>query len=305
MGPEVTETTLLLTNSYIIGMYGIEDSDALFLDVQQPGQTLQIIDSVLADGDDDGIDTLSAIFTVKNSIIRDWKNPFEDSKGISIENGEARIDHCLLVDNTLGISAKGGNAVTIPVNVNQSTILSQNYAVGATNKSGTSPTIVFNITNSIVRGEIDSVFTQYNPADIHFYYCNIGESWAGVNCSFSDPLFVNSTNHDFALQSISPLIDAGDPAPPKDFDGSVRDVGFYAFVPKPWLGIPQRLPDGNYSVPLKAFPNRDYAVEYSGASQGWSPLTVIFQSAPLTNVIDSTATNAAVRFYRAKLVPRP
>ena len=50
-------------------------------------------------------------------LIRNWRNPFEDSKGISIENGEGRISHSLLVDNAIGVSGKGGNGVTVRVRI--------------------------------------------------------------------------------------------------------------------------------------------------------------------------------------------
>ena len=305
MGPELSETALLMTNSYVIGMYGVEDSDALFLDPQQAGQSVRIVDSVLADGDDDGIDTFSSIFLVKDSLIRDWRNPFEDAKGISIDNGEARIEHCLLVDNALGVSVKGGNGITVPVQISQSTILSQNYALGATNKNGTFPTIVFNVTNSILRGASDSVFTQYNPTDIHLFYCNLGEAWPGLNCSLANPMFVNATNHDFSPQPYSSLIDAGDPALSRDPDGSVRDVGYYTFaVPPPALGLPRRLGNGT-SFTLSGYTNRDYAVEFSPHLQSWSPVTTVsLQNTGTVSVIDTNATNA-LRFYRAKLVPRP
>jgi hypothetical protein len=304
MGPEVAGTTLLVTNSYIVEMYGTNDSDGLFLDADQIGP-ITISGSVLAEGEDDGIDTFGAVFRVENSIIRDWRNPFEDTKGISVDGGEARIDHCLMVDNVLGISGKGNNAVTVRVHINQSTILSQNYAVGATNKSGTTPFIDYRITNSIIRGQSDSVFTQYNPADIHFYYCNIGESWAGVNCSFTDPMFADAANNNYDPQPYSPLIDAGDPSPPRDRDGSARDVGHFTFVvPSPMLGIPRRLGNGNYDFSLNAYPNRNYAVESSLNLQAWNPLTTVLQTNASTIVTDSTATNA-LRFYRAKLVTAP
>jgi len=305
MGPEVAGTTLLVTNSHIVEMYGTNDSDGLFLDADQIGP-ITISGTVLAEGEDDGIDTFAALFTVEDSIIRDWRNPFEDTKAISMEGGEARIDHCLIVDNVLGVSGKGNNAVTVRVHINQSTILSQNYAVGATNKSGTTPFIDYRITNSVIRGQSDSVFTQYNPADIHVYYCNMGEPWAGVNCTFSDPMFVDAPAHNYFPQPYSPLIDAGDPSPPRDSDGSARDVGYCAFsVPAPTLGTPRRMGNGDFTLSLNAYPNRNYAVESSLNLQTWNPLTTVLQTNASTVVSDSTATNSALRFYRAKLVTTP
>ena len=305
MGPEISATTLLVTNSYIMEMYGTNDSDGLFLDADQTGP-IEIAGSIIAEGEDDGIDTFSAVFRVENSIIRDWKNPFEDSKGISVDGGEARIDHCLMVDNALGVSGKGNNGITVRIYINQSTILSQDYALGATNKTGTTPFIDYRITNSVIRGQSDSVFTQYNPADLHFYYCNIGEPWAGVNCTFTDPMFVGAANHNFNLRPGSPLIDAGDPSPPRDIDGSARDVGYFTFVvPSPSLGLPRRQADGNYTFSLNAYPNRSYVVESSLNLQAWGSIAAMTPTSESIQVTDTTATNAGLRFYRAKLITTP
>jgi hypothetical protein len=77
MGPEISATGLLLTNSVIMEMHGTNDSDGLFLDRQSPGQSIVVTHSVLAEGGDDGIDTLNADFRIEHSLIRGWRNPFD------------------------------------------------------------------------------------------------------------------------------------------------------------------------------------------------------------------------------------
>jgi len=304
MGPEVSETALLVTNSWILEMYGVNDSDGLFLYGQGPGQTIKVSGSVIADGDDDGIDTLAATFTVDHSIIRNWRNPFEDSKGISIEAGEARIWRSLLVDNALGISGKGSNAATVRLNIDHCTILSESYAVGATNKTGTTPVIDYRITNSILRGTSDSIFTQYNPTDIHIDYCNIGEIWFGSGNTFSDPLFVNGADHDYRLATNSPCVDAGAPSAPLDGDGSRTDVGYFTFVPPaPLLGSPHILADGTLQFAVNAFPRRNYVVEMSTNLPVWSALSTIYQASNPNQFHDSTSTNSRTRVYRVRLAP--
>ena len=304
MGPEINETALLLTNSHIVEMYGVNDSDGLFLYAQQAGQAITVTGSVIAQGDDDGIDTLGATFTVENCLIRDWQNPMEDSKGISLENGEARIRRCLLVDNAIGISGKGDSGVTVRVRIDHSTILSKSYAVGATNKAGTTPIIDYRITNSILRGTFDSVFTDYLPADLHFYYCNIGETWTGIGNNFADPLFVNPAEHDFHLQPFSPCIDMGDPAVPLDPDSSRTDIGYYTFVPpQPSLGAPEILPNGTFQFQVSAYPHRNYVAEYSTSLAGWTALKTFTQTQAVATVIDAMPANGPVRLYRVHLSP--
>jgi len=304
MGPEISGTALLLTNSYIVEMYGVNDSDGIFLAAQQTGQAITLTGSVIADGDDDGIDTLGSTFTVENCLIRNWRNPFEDSKGISVENGEARIQHSLLVDNAIGVSGKGNNGVTVHVRIDHSTILSEGYALGATNKTGTTPVIDYWITNTIIHGLFDSVFTSYNPADIHLSYCNLGEAWAGVGNNVSDPLFVDQAGHDFRLQTNSPCIDAGDPGAALDRDGSRNDIGYFTFLPPPpRLGSVQKPPSSAFEFQLSAYPGRNYVVEFSTNLQTWIPLTTITQNMNSMPLSDLGATNSPKRLYRAHLAP--
>lgn len=306
MGPEISETALLLTNSYIVEMYGTNDSDGLFLDPQQPGQAVKISGSVLADGEDDGIDTFGSTLTIENSIVRNWRNPLEDSKGISFEGGELTVRHCLLIDNALGISGKGNNGISVRLHVNQSTILSPSYAIGATNKNGTTPLIDYRITNSILRGVSDSVFTQYNPANIRLYYCNVGEPWTGIGCNFADPMFVDAANHDYRLRPYSVAIDAGAPSEPEDFDGTASDIGYFTFVaPPPWLTIPEVPSNGTFRFSLNAYPNRDYEIQVTTNLVSWTPLTTISQTNPSGPVADAAGTNAPSRYYRAQLIPKP
>jgi hypothetical protein len=303
MGPEISETSLLLTNSYIVEMIGINDSDGIFLDAQRPGQTVTLSGCVIAEGDDDGIDTLGSIFTVENCIIRNWRNPFEDSKGISVDGGEARIWRSLLVDNAVGISGKGSNGAPVQIRIDHSTILSESYALGATNKTGTTPIIDYRVTNSILRGLSDSIFTSYNPLDIHVEYSNVGENWFGAGNNSADPLFVNVSAHDYHLQTNSPCVDSGAPAA-LDPDRSRTDIGYFTLVPPaPVLGLPQMLPDHTLQIALNAFPRRNYVVEISTNLTAWTTLTTTYQAASSTQLHDPNSPSTSRRFYRARLAP--
>jgi hypothetical protein len=302
MGPELSASALLMTNSGIMEMIGTNDSDGLFLDRQQPGQSILVTHSVLAEGGDDGIDTLNAVFTVEECIIRGWRNPFEDSKGISLEAGEARIRRSLLVDNAIGISGKGPNGATVRADIDHCTILSANYAVGVTNKSGTTPIVDFRITNSILRGVVDSVFTQYDPASIRLSFCNVGEPWPGQGNIMADPTFVNPAGHDYHLQPSSPCIDAGDPQAGIDPDGSRTDIGYDVFqAPPPELVQPGLNMDGTFRFLVKAYPNRDYAVEVCSNPPVWRILARIRPAANPVEFSDTNSVINATRLYRVRL----
>ena len=56
---------------------------------------------------------------------------------------------------------------------------------------------------------------------------------------FMDPLFVDTLNGNYNLQSGSPCIDAGDPNSPPDPDGTISDMGAYYFDQSVWVGNQQ------------------------------------------------------------------
>jgi hypothetical protein len=230
MGPEIQGTALSFTNSWIVDMHGPDDSDGIYLHDQQAGQQLRLVDSVMAFGDDDGIDTLSADVTVENCVIRDWPNPNEDAKGISAFNRTVTVKRCLIVDCWVGISAKANAATPATVTIENSTIIGISNTVAASIKANApGPIIDFRITNSILRG-IDAVKTDFGPTNFTIGYCNISESWPGTGNLTADPLFVNQAAHDFHLRAASPAINAGNPNSPLDADGTRADMGFFPFL---------------------------------------------------------------------------
>jgi hypothetical protein len=81
-------------------------------------------------------------------------------------------------------------------------------------------------------------------------YSDIQGGWTGTDNIDDDPLFVDPANGDFHLtwanfpipdSTMSPCIDAGDPASPLDPDGTIADMGAYYFHHTIALDPPQNV----------------------------------------------------------------
>ncbi|HTD88564.1 MAG TPA: hypothetical protein VK850_18465 [Candidatus Binatia bacterium] len=305
MGPEIAGTALLCTNTWIVDMPGPDDADGIYVHDQSAGQQVLFVDCVLADGDDDGIDTLGSIITVERCIIRDWDNLLEDAKGISVFNGATHVRRSLIVSSTVGIGAKWSSGPATLVTIDYCTFSQNLTNVWANFKppGAPGPFIDFRITNSVLWGG-DSVQSDFGPTNFTFGYCDISEPWLGIGNIMADPMFVNAGAHDYHLRPYSPCIDAGDPASPADPDGSPVDLGCFTFVPpRPILASPQRLADQTATFLLKGYTNRNYLIESSDALTNWTRLKTVPQTAPTTRVTDETAGASSHRVYRVRLAP--
>jgi hypothetical protein len=313
MGPEINGTALLLTNTWVMDMNGSDDGDGIYLHNQQAGQIITLTGCVFARGDDDGIDTLGAVITVENCIVRDWDNLLEDAKGISALNGALDIRRCVIVDSTVGISAKSGGAApsTTPVLVtlNNCTLSGNQTNVLANRKSNAvGPNVHYNITNCVLWGG-DPVHSDFEPGSSNstnftIVYCDLSEPYAGTGNIQATPLFVDLAGRDYHLLPFSPCIDTGDPISALDPDGSRVDLGAYRFAPAPpSLAAAQRLPNGTFQFLLNGYTNRNYVIESADAATNWIFLKTIMQVVDPDAVMDATATNAAHRIYRARLAP--
>ncbi len=229
-GPEIQGTALLLTNSHILETRGPDDSDGIYLHDQQVGQTIKLADSVIAFGDDDGIDTLGSVVSVEGCILRGWASTTEDAKAISVFNGTLNAHRCVITDSTVGIAAKAYAATVARVNLTQSTLTANLTNIMAAYKANApGPIIDFRVTNCVLWGG-NSIHSDFAATNFTISFTDTGEPWSGTGNINADPLFVNSAARNLRVLPGSPVINAGNPASPADADGTRADMGYFAFL---------------------------------------------------------------------------
>ncbi|MDP6524503.1 MAG: choice-of-anchor Q domain-containing protein [Kiritimatiellia bacterium] len=228
MGPEINDTAALVVNTWITKMNGVDDNDGMYCHSQEEGQTILFRGGVVADGDDDAIDTLRAEVTVEDYIIRDFFD-----KGVTVFGAEVTLNRVLITDNGIGVSAKQTDYGTARVNISSATIEGNDVGIQAEDKYGEpNVTILFFITNSIIEADntgSDPVHTDYDPTNIVIHYSNVGEPWPGTGNISSDPMFINGGEQNYRFQALSPCVDAGTNvaglAGLLDLDGNLRLLG--------------------------------------------------------------------------------
>jgi hypothetical protein len=208
------------------------------------------------------------------------------------------------VDCTVGISTKWNSGDAALVTINDCTLTGNGTNVLAQKKSNApGPFVDYRITNSVLWGS-DSVQSDFGPTNFTIVYSDLSEPWPGAGNAMADPLFVNPAAHDFHLQPFSPCIDAGNPASPKDPDGSPVDLGCFTFMPPPpFLGNPQVAPAGTFQFLLGGYTNRQYVIESSSNALTWATFQTVTQLTAQTLVTDPAAADGSQHFYKAHLAP--
>lgn len=237
MGPEISGTSLVFDNGWIIDMRNKDDADGIYIHDQGPNRACTLTASVVAGMDDDGIDTLGSDIVVEDCIVRGCKD-----KAVSIYGGETTLLRCLLVGNNLApedptiatVAAKAFEGSTAVVNLDHTTLVAtraQGHAdagIQSNNKYGVKTgTIIYNVTNSIVDAtEPVSVQAPYLKSDIHISYSNlVGTAWPGIGNLSADPQFVDAPHNDYRLDDTSPCLGKASP------DSLLRDLGYYQSAP--------------------------------------------------------------------------
>lgn len=236
MGIETFDTGVLMEDSYITDMLGqyredgvTDDDDAIYLHDQANGQSLILRRLVIANCEDDGIDTLGA----ENLLVEECISRGTTDKGMSMLGGSATITRSIFTGCDIGFSAKNDADVTMSF-----CTVTGNSSIGiqAENKNGDDDPSFYNITNSIIWNNPIEVRTDYDPNDITIRHTLVGTPWPDApgqdpsNLN-GDPLFSDAATNNYHLTSSSPAKDAADPALPMDSDGTRQDLGRFPYDP--------------------------------------------------------------------------
>lgn len=304
MGPETTMTTMIAEDTWITEMFGPDDNDCVHLGRVPAGESHRLTRCVFAFCDDDAVDYSSTTALFDECIMRD---AFD--KGISLTHGTTTIRRCLIINTAVGVSMKGVDRQIGNAWIDRTTIVARIRGVAIQNKwAQPIPVLKYFITSSIILARdtpVDTIYTDYDPADIDIRWSNVGIAWPGEGNILADPLFADPQS-DFRLLSGSPNIDAGSPHGPLDRDGTRADIGRFAYFqsnapPRIWnVTLPA---EGGLELSLYGILGRDYAIERTVNSNGWNELATVRVNEQPTRFTDAEPLESTSRFYRARLVP--
>jgi hypothetical protein len=146
-------------------------------------------------------------------------------KGVSVGQGSSVIlDRNLIVGCNNGLAVKDNSEALVLNNTfvyNDTTIscYEKNEGAGGGSAEIINTILSNNLSLSIYADELSMISASYTLSD--------SELLEGEGNLLTDPLFVDQSIYNFELDSNSPCIDAGDPEPGPDDDGSPADIGAY------------------------------------------------------------------------------
>ncbi|HUS66849.1 MAG TPA: hypothetical protein VMZ28_20065 [Kofleriaceae bacterium] len=211
MGVEADRSPAEITSSWLTDFRGPDDDDALYLRGDEVEYLVE--DSVLAEVDDDGLDTLDASPVVRRCLVY---GAFD--KALSLDAGSPIIEDTLIADAALGISFKNIRTPSSSALVRRTTV------AGATDAC----VDVFNADGATVRPRFEAVVvwgcgvpfrTAYDPADLTVEDSIVEGLLPGMETTATvtaDPLFLDPPR-DYRTHPLSPahtqVDDAGWPGP--------------------------------------------------------------------------------------------
>ncbi len=176
---------------------------------------------------DDGIDINSSnnVDIIGNRIINVGDNGITIGNVDTVSSLNIKVIRNVIAESKKGISVKSGSKVYAANNTlygNKTSLLCFEKIQG----TGGGELI---IENTIISGTIDNMIYIDPQSTIDISYSlSDTEPLPGDNNINANPMFADAAAYDFHLQSGSPAINAGNPASPKDTDGSVSDIGAFS-----------------------------------------------------------------------------
>ena len=147
-------------------------------------------------------------------------------KGVSVGQGSnVIIKNNIIYNCNMGIGIKDSLSYA---QVENNTIYNTDYGVACFEKNYSHGGGIADIVNTIISGSNISPIMLDDKSHITVSYsCSDTQPLTGVGNINSNPLFVDTIQFNFELQSMSPCINSGDPSFPTDDDGTIIDIGAY------------------------------------------------------------------------------
>ena len=210
LGIETERSALTVERSAIQETRSPDDADGLYLVETVEGRRSIIRSSVVAASDDDGIDTRDAEVRIEGSVLRDHRD-----KGLSVDRGSVRVIDTFVVDNRVGVAAKGLGTTGARVAIERCTLVGNEIGLEI-------PALVFSprsrvsieVDRSIV-WDVDAIRAEGAEASVRIESSAVSERWPGDGNVFEQPTFVDAYGHDLRLAPDSAPPDIGVPDPPR------------------------------------------------------------------------------------------
>jgi len=223
-----------ISNIIITNNFASDDGGGIYCLNSNPNMENVTVKNNTAPDDGGGIHCTNSSPNMENIII---KNNSCNSSGGGIycyNNSSPNMVNVAITNNSANSTNGGGGGIWCSTGSSPS-LVNVTIANNSTNNSGggiqcynSNPSLV----NCIMWGNTPEEISL-NSANVNVTYSDIqdgvGQSWFGIGCIDSDPLFADPNNGNYHLQEDSPCIDAGDPNSTLDPDGTRADMGAYYF----------------------------------------------------------------------------
>jgi len=188
----------------------------------------QVMHCLIKNSDDDGIDfnNCQNITVSDNVIINCNDNGLSFGNEFAGPTQNINVFRNLILNCKNGITVKDGSVI----NMDRNTFANNRIGIKAWQKNpGMGGGTVY-AKNSIFYNTVDSVLEvdEFSLADLKYCLANT-ELLPGANNLFNDPAFVDPSDDNFRLTSLSPCLNSGDPDSPADPDNTRADMGAFFY----------------------------------------------------------------------------